>query len=60
VPLDALTDTGDETRKDRLAEDDVDLERVELREELRPALEELFPNGSADPGCCGRRGQDAE
>ena len=41
VPLDALTDAGDETRKDRLAQDDVDLERVELREELRPALEEL-------------------
>lgn len=43
VPLDALTDAGssEETRKDRLAETDTDLERVELREELRPALEEL-------------------
>ena len=41
VPLDALTDGGDESRKDRLAEDDIDLERVELRDELRPALEEL-------------------
>jgi RNA polymerase sigma-B factor len=41
VPLDALTDDGEESRKDRLAEDDVDLERVELREELRPALREL-------------------
>jgi RNA polymerase sigma-B factor len=41
VPLDALTDDSDESRKDRLAEIDTDLERVELRAELRPALEEL-------------------
>jgi RNA polymerase sigma-B factor len=41
VPLDALTDDNEESRKDRLAFNDVDLERVELREELRPALEEL-------------------
>jgi RNA polymerase sigma-B factor len=41
VPLDALTDDGEESRKDQLAETDTDLERVELREELRPALEEL-------------------
>jgi len=40
-PLAALTENGEETRKDRLAEIDIDLERVELREELRPALEEL-------------------
>ena len=41
VPLDALTDDGEESRKDRLAQTDTDLDRVELREELRPALEEL-------------------
>lgn len=41
VPLDALNETGDDSRTDLLAEHDPDLERVELREELRPALEEL-------------------
>lgn len=41
VPLEALTDDGEESRKDRLAQTDTDLDRVELREELRPALEEL-------------------
>jgi len=41
VPLDALTDDNEESRKDRLAFNDTDLERVELREELRPALAEL-------------------
>ena len=41
VPLDALTDDGEESRKDRLAETDTDLDRVEMREELRPALAEL-------------------
>jgi len=60
VPLDALTDAGDETRKDRLAQDDVDLERVELREELRPAARGTVRTGSADPGVAVRRGQDAD
>lgn len=43
VPLDAVADdpTSDESRNERLAENDVDLDRVELRAELRPALAEL-------------------
>ena len=41
VPLDALVDDGDESRNERLAENDVDLDRVELRAELHPALAEL-------------------
>lgn len=41
VPLEALVDDGDESRNDRLAETDLDLELVELRAELLPALEEL-------------------
>jgi RNA polymerase sigma-B factor len=41
VPLDVLVDDGDESRNERLAENDVDLDRVELRAELRPALAEL-------------------
>jgi len=40
VPLEAVADE-DESRNERLAENDVDLDRVELRAELRPALAEL-------------------